>query len=117
PMKSKSISLIIGLMTIALLGVMAMQYYFIWQSFHLKSQLFDESVIAALNTVALKAEKNEALHFLNERDKRELLARQRREQSRKHIQEQDQSKRYADGMRIESRKLQSKFKTLEKEVK
>lgn len=104
-------------MTIALLGVMAMQYYFIWQSFHLKSQLFDESVIAALNTVALKAEKNEALHFLNERDKRELLVRQRREQSRKYIQEQDQSKRYADGMRIESRKLQSKFKTLEKEVK
>ena len=68
-------------MTVALLGVMAMQYYFIWQSFHLKSQLFDESVMAALNTVALKAEKNEALHFLNEKDKREMLARKKRERS------------------------------------
>lgn len=55
--------MIIGLMTIALLGVMAMQYFFIRQSYIQQSQLFDESVKAALSTVAAKAEKKEVLEF------------------------------------------------------
>ena len=40
-MKQRSIRFIIGLMAAALLGVMAMQYYFIQESYRLKSQLFD----------------------------------------------------------------------------
>ena len=56
-MKRKSISLIIGLMSLALLGVIAMQYYFIKESYNLKSQLFDQSVNDALNTVSEKLEK------------------------------------------------------------
>ena len=104
-------------MTIALLGVMAMQYYYIRQSFHLKSQLFDESVMTALNTVALKAERNEALHFLNEKDKDRIRAREKREQVRDLIQQQDESERAAERMRMKSRQLQSKFKALEKEVR
>jgi two-component system phosphate regulon sensor histidine kinase PhoR len=62
-MKKKSISVIIGLMTIALLGVMAMQYYFIRQSYLQQAQLFDESVNAAMSSVASKAEKKEVLEF------------------------------------------------------
>ncbi len=63
-MKQKSISLIIGLMSIALLGVMAMQYYFIRESYLLKSQLFDQSVNEALNAVVSKLEKQDAMLFL-----------------------------------------------------
>jgi two-component system phosphate regulon sensor histidine kinase PhoR len=116
-MKSKSISLIIGLMTIALLGVMAMQYYFIFQSFQLKSQLFDESVMAALNTVTLKAEKNEALHFLNEKENRELQEKRRRDQNRDQFKKQDESRKYAEGMRMQSQKLKAEFQELENEVR
>jgi two-component system phosphate regulon sensor histidine kinase PhoR len=104
-------------MTVALLGVMGMQYYFILQSFHLKSQLFDESVMAALNTVALKAEKNEALHFLNEKEHQEVQARRLRQQARDQIRERDESRKYTEGMRIESQKIKTKFIALEKEVR
>ncbi len=63
-MKTRTISLIIGLMSFALLGVMGMQYYFIKESYHLKTQLFDQSVQDALQSVTLKLEKNEAVSFL-----------------------------------------------------
>lgn len=116
-MKGKSVALIIGLMTVALLGVMSMQYYFIWQSFHLRSQLFDESVMTALTTVALKAEKNEALHFLNEKDRQEMLARKKRDEDRLSRKEQDQSELHAERMKMQNRQLKSKFKALETEVR
>jgi two-component system phosphate regulon sensor histidine kinase PhoR len=63
-MKKKSISLIIGLMALALLGVMAMQFYFLRQSFQLKSQLFDQNVNEALGKVVAKLEKLDANNFL-----------------------------------------------------
>ena len=63
-MKSKSISLIIGLMTLALLGVMGMQLYFLKQSYQLKSQLFDQNVNEALGNVVAKLEKLDANSFL-----------------------------------------------------
>lgn len=74
-MKRKSISLIVGLMTAALVGVMGMQYYFIRQSYVLQSQLFDESVKAALHIVAQKAEKREALQFINEQEQKDIHRR------------------------------------------
>lgn len=63
-MKRRSISLIIGLMSFALVGVMAMQYYFIQESYTLKSQLFDQAVNDVLNNVSEKLEKKEAMFFL-----------------------------------------------------
>lgn len=63
-MKKKSISIIIGLMAIALLGVMAMQLYFLRQSYHLKSELFDQSVNQALTSVVNKLEKRDQINFL-----------------------------------------------------
>ncbi len=78
-MKHRSIGLIIGLMTVALLGVMAMQYYFIRQSYILKAQLFDESVKAALNAVAAKAEKREVMQLADQQRKnKEKLEREQR---------------------------------------
>jgi two-component system phosphate regulon sensor histidine kinase PhoR len=64
-MKKKSIALIIGLMSFALLGVMAMQLYFLRQSYQMQSELFDRSVNEALNNVVAKVSKHDALNFLN----------------------------------------------------
>ena len=116
-MNRKSISLIIGLMGIALLGVMAMQYYFIRQSYMLKSQLFDESVMAAINTVALKAEKDEALRFLNEREVQEKQLRQLEESDRKRTDLQEESLVKAQRMRMKRQKLSSEFRALEQQIK
>ncbi len=63
-MKRKSILLIIGLMSFALLGVLAVQWYFIRQSYQLKSQLFDQSVNESLTNVVQKLEKQDAFNFL-----------------------------------------------------
>src|ERR1700761_7543426 len=63
-MKKRSIALIIGLMGLALLGVMAMQLYFLRQSYQMQSELFDRSVNEALNSVASKISKHDALNFL-----------------------------------------------------
>lgn len=65
-MKKRSIALIIWLMSIALLGVMAMQYYFVRETYEQKSQLFDEAVKASLNAVAGKIEKREIFDFAQE---------------------------------------------------
>jgi len=116
-MNRKSISLIIGLIAVALLGVMAMQYYFIRQSFHLKTQLFDESVMAAMNTVALKVEKDEALRFLNDKESQENKLRERREKEKKRSSAVDETLEYANKMKMKRQKLNSEFKALEKQVK
>ena len=63
-MKQRSIRFIIGLMAVALLGVMAMQYYFIQESYRLKSQLFDQTINEVLNVVRKKIEKRDAVLFL-----------------------------------------------------
>src|SRR5690606_15246268 len=84
-MKRKSISFIIGLMSLAMLGVIAMQYYFLKESYVLKSQLFDQSVNDALKTVALKIEKSEAAEFLAKRadsDKKQEEERRLKEKLR-----------------------------------
>ncbi|MGV3510130.1 MAG: sensor histidine kinase [Sphingobacteriaceae bacterium] len=72
-MKKRSISLIIGMMSIALLGVMAMQLYFFKQSYTLKSQLFDHSVNEALTKISAKVAKYEAYDILKRRKHRERL--------------------------------------------
>jgi len=68
-MKKRSIRLIIGLMTIALLGVVAMQLYFLRQSYLMQSELFDRSVNEALNNVVNKVSKQDAVNFLNDKAK------------------------------------------------
>jgi two-component system phosphate regulon sensor histidine kinase PhoR len=64
-MKKRSIALIIGLMGFALLGVIAMQLYFLRQSYQLQSELFDRSVNEALSNVVTRISKHDALNFLN----------------------------------------------------
>ncbi len=79
------------------MGVMAMQYFFIRQSFVQKSLLFDESVKAALSTVASKAEKREVIEYsqsiraLN----KERYARERNLEMQVKLQEEMEEVRHA----------------------
>jgi two-component system phosphate regulon sensor histidine kinase PhoR len=80
--KKRSIAIIVGLMSLALLGVVAMQLYFLRQSYNLQSKLFDRSVNEALNTVVDKLTRQDALNFLNEKAQHhDLQIRQKKETS------------------------------------
>jgi len=68
-MKKRSIALIIWLMSIALIGVMAMQYYFVRESFIKESKLFDEEVKDSLSAVANKIERQEIYDFAREQER------------------------------------------------
>ena len=75
-MKKRSIAIIIGLMGFALLGVVAMQLYFLRQSYDMQSKVFDRSVKEALENVVAKLNRHDADKFLNDQDRqRRLLAR------------------------------------------
>ncbi|MCO4292829.1 HAMP domain-containing histidine kinase [Solitalea sp. MAHUQ-68] len=63
-MKKKSFVLIVVAIGIGLIGLMAMQGYFLYDSYKVKSQLFDQTVKTVMQTVAAKLEKNEALGFI-----------------------------------------------------
>lgn len=67
-MKKRSLWLITALMTIALLGVFVMQLYYIREAYNLKSQLFDQNVNEALNTVANKVQKRYAATNITRKD-------------------------------------------------
>ncbi|PTQ95659.1 two-component system phosphate regulon sensor histidine kinase PhoR [Mucilaginibacter yixingensis] len=66
-MKKRSITLIIGLMGSALLGVLAMQLYFLVQTYQLQSRQFDSTVYEALDNVVSKVAKQDAINFINAR--------------------------------------------------
>jgi len=67
-MKKKSLWLITGLMTIALLGVFVMQLYYIREAYRLKSQLFEQEVNQALSGVASKVQRLNAVDQINKKD-------------------------------------------------
>jgi two-component system phosphate regulon sensor histidine kinase PhoR len=69
-LKKSSIRIIIGLMSFALLGVVAMQLYFLSQSYSMQSKLFDRSVNEALNNVVAKLSKKDAYNFLMDKAQR-----------------------------------------------
>lgn len=69
-MKKKSIALIIGLMGFALLGVVAMQLYFLRQSYQMQTEMFNQSVNEALNSVVTKVSKQDAINFINAKTQR-----------------------------------------------
>ncbi|MFC3197190.1 ATP-binding protein [Parapedobacter deserti] len=108
-MKHKSIGLIIGLMTVALLGVVAMQYFFIRQSYVLKVQLFDESVKAALNAVAAKAEKREIIQLA----KTQLENKEKLEREQRKLEEQLRLKTEIEQLREKQADLFAAFKQQE----
>lgn len=60
--------MITTLMTLALLGVFVMQLYYIREAYNLKSQLFEQDVNDALNSVVTKVEKRFASLHINKKD-------------------------------------------------
>ena len=57
-MNAQRIRLIIGLMTLALVGIIYLQIYWIGWSIRLNEEQFDKNVFAALNRVADKLQFN-----------------------------------------------------------
>ena len=58
---------IILLMTVALVGIIGLQIYWILHDIRLKEQQFDQSVSQAMNAIVDRIETNEAYNILNER--------------------------------------------------
>ncbi|MDR3006750.1 MAG: HAMP domain-containing histidine kinase [Sphingobacterium sp.] len=83
-MKKNSIVLIIGLMSLALIGVLAMQFYFLRDSYRQKSQLFDESVNAAITAVAGKLERREVVDFAKVQQERNIQ-KSKQEQAKQRL--------------------------------
>ncbi len=94
-------------MSFAIIGVMAMQYYFIKESYGLKSQLFDQAVNDALKNVSTKLEKKEAMVFLTQKADREL---RRKEQKRSRQDKSITEKKLADFAK--TRKLRYQNQTI-----
>jgi two-component system phosphate regulon sensor histidine kinase PhoR len=84
-MKKKSLWLITGLMTIALLGVFVMQLYYIREAYRLKSQLFEQEVNQALSAVANKVQRLNAVNHISKKDFewRMKMENQRRDKTRR----------------------------------
>jgi two-component system phosphate regulon sensor histidine kinase PhoR len=76
-MKKKSLWLITGLMTVALLGVFVMQLYYIREAYNLKSQLFEQDVKQALNAVVNKVQRRYAATHITKKDYEIRKARER----------------------------------------
>lgn len=106
-MKRKSIRLIIGLMSIALLGVTGMQYYFIRESFSLKSQLFDQSVNEALNAVVYKVEKRDAMQYMQKKAEEKLKEAKIENQA---AQKPKPVRKIADLVKIRQQKINQDFR-------
>ncbi|MGB4773764.1 MAG: HAMP domain-containing sensor histidine kinase [Daejeonella sp.] len=111
-MKRKSINFIIALMSIAVVGVMAMQYYFIRESLRLKAQMFDQSVNEALNSVVYKIEKRDALFFMK-RKAEEKLKQIEIEKPRTPVQNvaiETPLKKVTDLVKVRQRKIDEDFR-------
>lgn len=55
------------MMSVALLGLIGMQAYYISESYKLNARLFDQSVVTALNNVSTKIEKADAARFMKDK--------------------------------------------------
>lgn len=116
-MKKRSITLIIWLMSIALLGVMGMQYYFIKDSYKQKSQLFDEAVKASLTTVASTIERQEVLDF-SKIQQRQNQENYRQEQERhQKLANQIKIQKEIERLRIQQYELEQHFKEEEDKIR
>lgn len=54
-------------MTVALIGIISLQLYWIFHDIKIKEQQFDQSVSQAMNAIVDRIETNEAMNILNER--------------------------------------------------
>lgn len=116
-MKKKSIVLIIWLMSIALLGVMAMQYYFIRETYKQKSALFDEAVNTSLAKVASELEKTEVIEFARIQGKENRLKYEAEQKKQKKLAEQLKLQREIEMLSIKQIESIQRFKEAEESLK
>ena len=94
-------------MTIALLGVFVMQLYYIREAYNLKSQLFEQDVNQALNSVVNKVQKRNAALYITKRDQQ--LERDReaevRNQAQQLVEYKERFKDQEQKRLLEQRKL------------
>src|SRR5690606_13080491 len=109
-MKKKSISLIIGLMSIALLGVVAMQYYFIRETYRQKSILFDEAVNTSLAKVAAEIEKSEVINNAELLTKANQAKYEAQQKKQRMLAEQLRIQRKIERLRLQQIETESIFR-------
>jgi len=97
-------------MSIALLGVMAMQYYFVRESYKQKSQLFDEAVTASLLTVASKIEKREVYDFVKDQQKIDREKYRKEQAKQKNLATQLALRKRIEELRMQQYELEQQFK-------
>ena len=66
-MNKKSIRAIVILMSLALIGIISLQLYWILRDIRLKEQQFDQSVSQVMNSIVDRIETNEAFSMLQDR--------------------------------------------------
>jgi two-component system phosphate regulon sensor histidine kinase PhoR len=116
-MKKRSISLIIWLMSIARLGVVAMQYYFIRETYRQKSILFDEAVNASLMKVASIIEKDEVLDLSKAQSKANREKYEAEQLKQEMLAEQLRIQRHIQQLRTEQYEYYQNFKAAEDNLK
>ena len=63
-MKEKNLKITIGLMSAALFGLIAVQFYWITNAIELEEKLFDYNVNEAMNSVVKKISQNETVKYV-----------------------------------------------------
>lgn len=104
-------------MSIALLGVMAMQYYFIRETYRQKSALFDEAVNTSLAKVASELEKTEVIEFARTQGQANRLKYEAEQEKQKKLTEQLKVQRQIELLSIKQLESIQKFKDAEESLK
>lgn len=97
-------------MSIALFGVMAMQYYFIRESYNQKAQLFDLSINSSLSEVANKLVKQDAKRFVSQKAVAEEQIKMKREMQMAQAEEVERTSGYRDRIKLIKQKIDRDFK-------
>ena len=104
-------------MSIALLGVVAMQYYFIRETYRQKSALFDEAVNTSLAKVASEIEKSEVINYARIQGNTNRLKYEAEQDKQKKLAEQLKIQRQIELLSIEQIESIQKFKEAEESLK
>lgn len=104
-------------MSIALLGVVAMQYYFIRETYRQKSALFDEAVNTSLAKVASEIEKVEVIDFAKIQGKTNKLKYEAEQNKQKKLAEQLKIQQQIEYLSIQQIESIQKFKDAEESLK
>jgi len=102
---------------LALIGVLAMQFYFLRDSYRQKSQLFDESVNAAITAVAGKLERREVVDFAKVQQERNLEKSKQEQAKQRLLAEQLEIQYRIEELKNKQHTIFSNFKEQEDQLR